>query len=501
MPQLLNLEEKAAYQQNIREFPDLYLQRRFKMPYWHRGMDLMLDACKRGIIERKPVVVGSAHAQSKDFLFGRVPFWFLEAYGPAIALLTAPTDRQVKQVMWGEISQAYKTRNDQRDGFGKLFKTRFEISEDWYILPFTTKETGGGVGKFQGFHSPHVMVVFSEAQAIPDTTYDQVEGVLTGEVNLFVILGNPLHSTGRYAQMLQDKRNNIIVNLNALESPNYTEKRVVVPGMATYEWVEDKRRKWGEDDPRWFGRVLGLVPPQGVMNVFPRDMYEKAQNRQISRPGIRRAVGIDPATSGIDDAQIYGMENGRIIAEKTLSGSTDLRIIGQEAMMMLQEIEANTYVYDANGVGDGLGNILEMLHANRKEECPAIHGIKGSDKADDEEQYVNKRAELHYKARDKMNNGELEMPKSDNGGTADALKEEVTSVNYLIKKSRIQIEDPEDLSDRLGHSPNRLSAWLHAVEGMDLAEPIKFTKKSGTKRPSRWSSDDDDRKAGGFMAS
>ena len=472
----LSPDEKRSYVDKIRSYPEIYLRKRFDMPYWHNGMRKMIAACREGIKTGKPVVVGSGHAQSKDYLFGRMPLWFMEAYGPAVALLTGPTDRQVKHIMWGELSQAYNTRLNKEDGFGTLYKTRFDIADDWYILPFTTKETGDAVGKFQGFHSRAMMCVFSEAQAIPDETYDQVEGCLTGETNLWVILGNPLRSSGRFARMLQDQKNNIVVNLNVLESPNYKEKKVVIPGMAKYEWAEDKRRRWGENDPRWYGRILGLVPPMGVQNVISRELYDTCTLRLQNWPDEKIVVACDVATGGMDDCQIYGGRNGEILKSKTISGSTDLRIVAQEMMMMKQELHANCYVYDGNGVGDGLGNVLQLLDADPHK---MIVKVKGSERATDYHQYQNLRAELYFRARKAMVDGWRKMPASDDGGEWDMLKEELTQIEWFTNRTtdRVQLEDKDDIRDKLGNSPNKADAYVLLSHGFDVAEPIKRTDK------------------------
>ena len=445
------------------------------MPHWHDGMRKMISACLEGIKTGKPVVVGSGHAQSKDYLFGRMPLWFMEAYGASVCLMTAPTDRQVKEVMWGELSQSYKTRQDTNDGFGTLYKTKFEINDSWYILPFTTKETGDAVGKFQGFHSPHMMVVFSEAQAIPDEVFDQVQGCLTGDINLWVLLGNPIRASGRFAKMLQDTKNNIVVNLNVLDSPNYLEKKKVIPGMASYEWVENKRQLWGENDPRWFGRVLGKIPPMGVQNVISQELYDSCIGRFQNWEDERIVVACDVATGGLDDCQIYGGRNGAIIRDKTISGSTDLRIVAQEMYMMKQEIGANTYVYDGNGVGDGLGIILGMID---RDPHKTIHKMKGSFSADDDA-HLNQRAKLHFLARKEMVDGRRTMPPSDDGGKFDALRNELTQINWFInpRSEKIQIEDKEDIKDTLGHSPNKSDAYILLSYGFTVAEPIKQTEK------------------------
>ena len=105
-----------------------------------------------------------------------------------------------------------------------------------------------------------MFIVVTEAQAIEDTIYDQIDAVATGENVLRIYIVNPTRARGQFAKMLKDKANNIVFNFSCLDNPNYKQRKIVVPGLATYNWVEDKRNKWGEGDPRWVGRFLGQVP-------------------------------------------------------------------------------------------------------------------------------------------------------------------------------------------------------------------------------------------------
>ena len=506
----LTLEDKLLIGASFRYNPEIYLKPRFgyrdwdrpgpEQGLWHEGMSRMCKAMALGMATGKPVVVGSGHAQSKDHLAGRIALAFCESFVPSIVLLTAPTDRQVKKVMWGEFMTAYNSRRGQDDGLPKPFKTKFEISDNHYILPFTTKETGGAIGKFQGFHAQYVCVIFSEAQAIPDETFDQVEGVLTGEVNLFVCLGNPLHATGRFAHMLKNPSKNIIVNLNVLDSPNYTNRRIVIPGMATYEWVENKREKWGEDDPRWYGRVLGQVPPMGLNTVIPDKYYSLAQKREIRRTKDIIVVACDPAAGGEDDCEIVGMKNFKVVAHKTFSGivlQENPDKIANEMFIMRKDLGANTYIHDATGLGEFLGPLLRRMDGDEKMTFIEHHGAESAkpSTAVAEEQFQNDRACLHFEGRKAVIDGECTLPPDDDGGWNDELREEATSVLWFENKrtGKIQIEDKDEIRERLGRSPNKFDAWLLAIRASNRAKPIQDTHK----KRDRWAEEEQPRS---FMA-
>ena len=238
----------------------------------------LLNACCVAIKEHKSIYLASGHALGKDYISAAISLWFLQTFIPSIVIQTAPTDRQTKRIMWGETQRHWNNR--KIDLGGKAFTNPYlEIEKaDWYLLGFTTKETGtskeGGGGKFQGFHSPNICVIVTEAQAIEDNIYDQVDAITTSENCLVIYIGNPTRAKGRFAAGLRDKQHNIVFNFSCIENPNYIEQRTVIPGLASYEWVEDKRRKWGESDPRWIGRVLGQIPDIAINNIFPLSVIE-----------------------------------------------------------------------------------------------------------------------------------------------------------------------------------------------------------------------------------
>ena len=57
--------------------------------------------------ERKPIYIASGHSLGKDFLGGCIANWFLDTCVPSKVVLTAPTDRQVKYIMWAETMTRY----------------------------------------------------------------------------------------------------------------------------------------------------------------------------------------------------------------------------------------------------------------------------------------------------------------------------------------------------------------------------------------------------------
>lgn len=476
----LTENDLIAFQDRIRKDPVWYFKEYLGVKYWWPGMYKILEAIPRAIEEHKPIVIGSGHALSKDFtVSGRVPLWFAHAYAPQCKVnLTAPTDRQVKEVMWSELESAYNARVSM-DPFGRLLKCKLDISSDWYILAFTTKEIGGKVGKFQGFHSPAQCVIVSEGQAVNDNIYDQIDGVLTGEIRLLIILGNPVTATGRYAAMLKDTKRNIVINLSCLDSPNVLAGREVIPGMCSKSWVDDKISRWNADgsgtDPRWQGRVLGIVPTSTIDTVISSDLYDKALQRNLTPAYRTGSIGVDPAWYGDDDMVITVMESGKIVHRKVIpkckaeEGCSHV-VIAQRKFFPEGQIPI---VIDCDGGGAIFAEMLEsMIETDKGIEIVKFYGSCTDAKVVDPV-YLNHRAESAFYVRSQMENGLIHLDDDE------LMQQEALEEKYIIKqRGKIQLEDKGDMSERLNRSPNRWDSTKLAIWGMKFAKKIR--------QPDRW---------------
>lgn len=449
-----------------RDNPDEYYRDKLGITKFWDGEIAMLQAIPVSIHERKPIVVASGHSLGKDFIFGKAVPYFLEAYGPCIVITTAPTDRQVQKIMWGEISGAYN--NAKITPPGKVLTQEIKITESWYALGFTTKETGQMIGKFQGFHSPRVFVIASEAQAIPDEIFDEVDGILTGEIGLLIMIGNPLRAAGRFARAIKDTKHNNVITLSCLDNPNYTERKTIVPGLTSYEWVEDKRIKWGEDDPRWFGRVLGQIPKTSIDSVFSESLIEKRINAETFQVQIRRGVAIDVSRFGDDETVILGGTNGKVEASDIYGGEAGtgkaLTTTSARAVMIHNKIGKGNFIsVDADGIGAGCVDILNGMEV-KGVVVNEIH----SQGASISDEYYNLKAEMTFVARKRLEEGKASLPNDP------LLIEELLEIKYFInKKGKIQIESKEDIKERLGRSPDRADAWIILQYSFSNADPVK----------------------------
>jgi len=450
-------------------------------PIWSLQKQV-LDSIPRAIKEHKQIYVGSGHALGKDFISAGIALWFLDCYNPSIVIETAPTDRQVKKVMYGETLKHWNKRSAEWGG--EAFRTPYiEITHgEHYLLGFTTKETGASKdasgGKFQGFHSNNVCVIVSEAQAVEDDIYDQIDAITTAENNLIIFIGNPTRARGRFAKGLKDKERNIVFNFSCLDNPNYKQKRIVIPGLSTYEWVEDKRSKWGEADPRWYGRVLGQIPKTSINNVFSQEMIDRVKNLKDTH-GLAHNSGtaMDVAGEGIDYNVI--MSGTRGVVKNTIArtqGSPSLNAI--ECQHECEKVEGNFIVVDCDGLGIGtwqelnkITGIGDKFHLIKYHGCSAVKNpLTRKDIG-----FQNLRALATWTARERLEKGLANIPDDDE------LIEELLEIEFFENnRGLIQIEDKDDIKDRLGRSPDKADCWIMLQWGFSQKYDLIRKKKSLT---------------------
>lgn len=444
-------------------------QLQLQYPIW-KAQKQVIDAIPEAISKRKPIYIGSGHSLGKDYLGGCIANWFLDTFVPSKVILTGPTDRQVKHIMWAETLARY---NGKKIKWGKVFNDpHIEIQKDsWFLLGFTTKEsTSSGGGKFQGIRSPfNQCILVTEAQSVEDNIYDQIDGVATGERILIIYMGNPTRSNGRFARGLKDRKNNIVFNFSCLESPNYKTRSIVIPGLATYEWVEDKRTRWGETDPRWISRVLGQVPSTSLNQMFGPDVMElmKARHGFLAKYSFNRGVAVDSAGEGMDD-NVFMSGSGGEITDVYTTATIAPSVAAIKAVELCKAMDGYWIVVDCDGIGIGVYQELTKLSPKYLAGIRIIkfHGSSqdvehmdtgGKNRPERKRLYYNLRAYAAFVAKDRGLRGVAAVNPKDN-----YLVEELEADQWFENKSgSIQLIDKKDIKEVLEppRSPGRADCW------------------------------------------
>lgn len=178
-------------------------------------LDEEQQAIVTAVQTNKLVSVRSGTARGKDFVAACCAVCWLylkprwntkgELIENAKVALTAPTDRQVKNIMMPEVSRLYnraKRRNFVLPGRLNAYDIRTD-NDEWFLTGFKADENNHEA--WSGFHAVHTFFIVTEATGIVDDTFEAIEGNLQGDSCLLLVF-NPNTNIGYAARSQKAKR-------------------------------------------------------------------------------------------------------------------------------------------------------------------------------------------------------------------------------------------------------------------------------------------------------
>jgi hypothetical protein len=312
---------RLKLQERFRDDPSFFHRKVLGCELWDKQRDIAAS-----IRDHRNTAVRSCNGAGKTFLLPREALRFLYAYSPAVVINTAPTWRQVEHQYWRQFREAYQKALYPLGG--NLLKTRFDLDEDWFALGISTDDSS--VEKFQGWHAKNIMVIFDEASGISPNIYESATGAMAGgHMVRFVLIGNPTQNSGAFYDAFRDPTFNKI-HISAFDIPNVAQKRQVVPGLATWEWVEEMRLKYGEQSDIYGVRVKAEFPKQASDTLISIDLIERAFNADRERyKEHEEVIGLDVARYGEDEsAFVYRKGNFAKVLD-VIYGNNTMELAGR----------------------------------------------------------------------------------------------------------------------------------------------------------------------------
>jgi phage terminase large subunit len=198
--------------------------------------------------------------------------------------------------------------------------------------------------------------------------------------------------------------------------------------------------------------------------VIPYPAILAAVNNEMRPLRVKKVVSCDPAEFGQDETVIYGIENGKII-ERDIFFKKELYETEQRIMDIAYKMSCKNVVVDPVGVGAGVRSHLAQRALTEKLNIILADGRL---KANEDETYFNRRAEMWFTGRQRFIDRTVCIPDDD-----DQLQEELSKIGYEIqadKKRRIHSKDKIRKADYLGHSPGRAECLIYGLWAEETVE-------------------------------
>ena len=259
--------------------------------------------------------------------------------------------------------------------------SRYEAEGQGFAIGFSTNSPYN----LQGFHSPNLLAVVTEAHAMDD---DDMDAVLRLNPALLLLTGNSFTVSGTFFDSHHEQRHRYgTVRITAFETPNVVEGKVKVPGLITREDVDERRQDWNEESDRYKGSVLA---------EFPERLDDTFVSSKDARDAVTRSLRQRGPVIVACDVARYGSSKTVAVRREgpvaRIVHRTQGRDTMQTANFLRRYLLENTVDYllvDEPGVGAGvLDRLREMGVPGAK--LFAFHGGK---KADAPDMFVNRTTE------------------------------------------------------------------------------------------------------------
>lgn len=434
--------------------PPAWVSERLGEHVWSKQREIM-----QSVRDNRLTAVPSAHGTGKSRVASRIAAWWIDTHplGDAFVVTSAPTWRQVRGILWREMGRAHAV--------GKL-PGRMNQTEWLVIMPAGNEEQVAFGHKpqdldptaFQGIHARYVLVIFDEATGIAKPLWEAGDSLISNADSHFLAIGNPDDPLSYMAEVCKPDSGWNVIPISAFDTPNFTGEPVpdeVAHRLVSPQWVEEKKKRWGESNPLYISKVLGRFPPFSQDSLIPMHWIRAAQERwnddkrhELPADYSLSVLGVD--VGGGSDKNVFAHRHGRRVSVLEENREPDTMKTADRVEHWLMMTGASVARVDYIGIGRGA---VDRLKRDKK----PVEGVTVSEKAIDDKAYFNLRAEGYWHLRQLFQNNEIDIDPSD-----EDLAAQLLDIKYETASGRILIEAKEQMKRRGLNSPDRADAVMLA---------------------------------------
>lgn len=456
---------------------------------WDKQVEIL-----HSIRDHRETMVQSCHAAGKSWLAAGIVIWWLITRFNGKVITTAPTWRQVEDVLWAKIS----SQASKAPVLGiKPLKTSVNLGPDWFARGLSTKQPE----KFSGYHGNVLMVIDEASGVVGDNLWAAMDFNLTDFKNdRMLAIGNPTDPTGEFHRRcthpMKGVRNTI--KISAYDVPNVIHKETIVPNLIDWPTVKMYEEQWGgAGHPLFDVRILGEFPRMGGESLFPLAWLDRAFEYDTSRvfdpeagdtffqqpdlsteQGGVGVIGMDVAAGGDDKNALcyrtglkvqhvtgwYAQDTTELLEGKGIMGGT----LNQPSLYGWVDRYAPDLVYiDALGPGKPIYDEARKhkLRNGARYGNLRIRPFKASNSPLREEMFANAKAEAYWNFRELLRLTQVDMSLVQ-GETRSIIEKQAFAIRWKQNaKGQIQIEDKRTMKAREGFSPDELEAIIMSFYG------------------------------------
>jgi hypothetical protein len=349
-------------------FNDVVLGR---SPYWARQEEL-----SRAVVDHRQVIIASGNAVGKSYWLAGIILWWLYTRPGALVISTAPTQTLLGSILWKELKRAHSSPDSLVRDLGIIHTDSPSVSPQRMTVPGLDSTAYGlatnEVERISGQHAGDLLVAVDEASGIEPEIWEGIDSLAFSRL---VVIGNPLRPEGRFFDLFQqsrkekeqgvDPRKRVwSTQISTLEGPHVDLETSPV-GLAARDWLDDMRRRHGEDSLWWLTHIKAQFPERTHETIIPLEWIEAAYatTHDPRKPGGTPILTVDlGAGTGRDSTVLLVRDNLRVLSLEA-SSSVDPISAAKRAVELLRvhRIPSDRLVYDAAGLGRDFDRYLDRF--------------------------------------------------------------------------------------------------------------------------------------------
>lgn len=330
--QLEGQARRATYSKH----PEVWAHDVLGITMWSKQVEV-----SQSVVNEHNTMVAAGHGVGKSLLGAVLVLWWIDTnpLGEAIALTTAPSTHQVRNILWREIQKLHsengrlyqeylraKKVGESTEGLpdhklpGYVTSSATWRSDDGVMLAYGRTAPRGREGDaMQGVHG-RVLALVDEAVGVSEDMIQTMGNNTSTEDDRQVLFANPTNPLSYMGIVWHDPIKSQAWNritISVLDSPKFTDEHKTLPpetleNLTDESYVEQKKLEYGEDSANYISRVLGKWATESGMILFPDEVIAVGyETMVIPDPDDKIVVGFDVSRSEKGDfSYLYTAQEG-----------------------------------------------------------------------------------------------------------------------------------------------------------------------------------------------
>lgn len=462
----------------------------------------MQDEIVKSVFKYPVTAVKTCNAVGKSFIAARIAISFLTLYPGSIVVTTAPTWRQVTDVLWREIATAVKMSKFKLTT-KQVTQAGLNIDTDWYAVGLSTKTPEN----FFGYHADHILVIVDEAGGVPELVFTGVKAITPNANARVLYIGNPTNPDGTFAEAFKNPLYKKFT-ISAFDTPNFTANgihdveallkiftppegltedqelehyatirqnlKLPYPALIDPYVVYERYHEWGVDSPAWQALVMGEFPSQSELSLLSIDSVmfamgdgQKRDENQDSPHygrtyaeimGVRipegtQEYGLDMARFGAD-LTVLTPRNGGFVGQQITWSKTSLTDSADKVINLINPLENPSIIkIDDTGNGGGTTDSLNEKKRQQGVDHPYLYRvmpINFASGAQNKTKFYDITSEMYWNLKQWFDAKKTTMP------FEEQLFRELVGRRWSLVGGKIKVENKDEYKKRTGgRSPDR----------------------------------------------